>query len=158
MSTVQNYETTQALLRSLEFLAPSLESVKRMRDHPTFDAFEKRWQLQVYFQLRWKDIVSRVESALETTSLTVSANAASKEASSNKEGTAFVSAQSSVVYKAIGQCWTADVYIPDLGHRFWRLTIQVCWWSGRALAAPLMRPFEVVEAISHVARIQHPFA
>lgn len=111
---VKNYETTQALLRSLEFLAPSLRSVKRMRSHSTFDAFEKRWQLQVYFQLRWKDIVSRVESALETTSLTVSAKALARDASANKDGAAFVTAQSAVVYRAICQCWTADVYIPDL--------------------------------------------
>ena len=32
--------------------------------HPTFLSFERRWQLPVYFQLRWKEIVTRLEDAL----------------------------------------------------------------------------------------------
>ncbi len=37
--------------------------------HPTFLAFERRWQLPVYFQLRWKDIVTRLEDSLSTSKL-----------------------------------------------------------------------------------------
>ena len=32
--------------------------------HSTFLSFERRWQLPVYFQLRWKEIVTRLEEAL----------------------------------------------------------------------------------------------
>jgi hypothetical protein len=37
-----------------------------MAVHPIFMAFERRWQLPVYFQLRWKDIVTRLEDSLST--------------------------------------------------------------------------------------------
>ena len=37
--------------------------------HPTFLAFERRWQLPVYFQLRWKDIVTHLEDSLSTSKL-----------------------------------------------------------------------------------------
>jgi hypothetical protein len=40
-----------------------------MRSHPTYAAFERRWQLPVYFQLRWKDIVGKVEDVLAVTRL-----------------------------------------------------------------------------------------
>jgi conserved oligomeric Golgi complex subunit 2 len=40
-----------------------------MAVHPTFLAFERRWQLPVYFQLRWKDIVTRLEDGLSTSKL-----------------------------------------------------------------------------------------
>lgn len=40
-----------------------------MFTHPTFLAFERRWQLPVYFQLRWKDIVTRLEDTLSTSKL-----------------------------------------------------------------------------------------
>jgi conserved oligomeric Golgi complex subunit 2 len=40
-----------------------------MAVHPTFLAFERRWQLPVYFQLRWKDIVTRIEDSLSTSKL-----------------------------------------------------------------------------------------
>jgi hypothetical protein len=40
-----------------------------MAAHPTFLAFERRWQLPVYFQLRWKDIITRLEDSLSTSKL-----------------------------------------------------------------------------------------
>jgi hypothetical protein len=38
-----------------------------MRSHPVFTSFNKRWQLPIYFQLRWKDIVGKLEDSLGTT-------------------------------------------------------------------------------------------
>jgi hypothetical protein len=29
------------------------------------------------------------------------------------------------VFSAVRSCWTPEVYIAELGHRFWRLTLQV---------------------------------
>lgn len=34
-----------------------------MRGHNLYKEFERRWQLPVYFQLRWKEIVVDVEEA-----------------------------------------------------------------------------------------------
>ena len=65
----QHHETTQAFIRALEFLAPSVASVEAVRRHIVFAASERRWQLPVYFQLRWKEIVARLEEALATTKL-----------------------------------------------------------------------------------------
>ena len=63
---LQHHETTQAFIRALEFLAPSVQSVQAMRAHIVFTSFERRWQLPVYFQLRWKEIVAKLEDALAT--------------------------------------------------------------------------------------------
>lgn len=60
----QNYTTTQSFIAALEVLAPSLHAVTQMRNHPVYLSFQKRWQLSVYFQLRWKEIVGNLESAL----------------------------------------------------------------------------------------------
>ncbi|KAG8897124.1 hypothetical protein FRB99_008430 [Tulasnella sp. 403] len=37
----------------------------------------------------------------------------------------FVSTQATAVYTAIQACWSHHVYIPELAHRFWRLTLQI---------------------------------
>ncbi|KAJ7770204.1 COG complex component [Mycena maculata] len=112
----KHYETTNAFIRSLEFLAPSVHSVEAMRAHPVYSAFERRWQLPVYFQLRWKEIVSKVEDALSVQRV---------ELSSAKEKHAFVTAQAAAVWVAISACWSAEVFISELSHRFWRLTLQL---------------------------------
>ena len=56
-------------MRSLEFLAPSVKAIEAMRSHPIYGAFERRWQLPVYFQLRWKEIVTKLEEALTSNTL-----------------------------------------------------------------------------------------
>lgn len=46
-----------------------MHSVEAMRAHPIYISFEKRWQLPVYFQLRWKEIVTKLEESLVVTKL-----------------------------------------------------------------------------------------
>jgi hypothetical protein len=131
--SVQHHETTQAFIRSLEFLAPSAEAIQSMRAHPSFSAFDRRWQLPVYFQLRWKEIVTalevalsvnRLDSAVTTGSHSVSPYQTMIDQSLDQEP--FVTPQSAATWAAITRCWSAEVYIPELSHRFWRFTLQVC--------------------------------
>ncbi|KAK2463244.1 hypothetical protein APHAL10511_004899 [Amanita phalloides] len=107
----KHYELTHAFIRSLEYVAPSAEAVQAMRLHPTYEKFQKRWQLPVYFQLRWKEIVGKLEEALA-----LPFDNATKP---------FASSQGTAVWIAISACWSAEIYIPDLCYRFWRLTMQI---------------------------------
>lgn len=63
----QHHEFSEAFIRSLEHLAPSAHSIEAMRSHPVYHAFEQRWQLPVYFQMRWKGIIGRLEESLAVT-------------------------------------------------------------------------------------------
>ncbi|KDR75857.1 hypothetical protein GALMADRAFT_248589 [Galerina marginata CBS 339.88] len=111
----KHYETTQGFIRSLELLAPSMQAIKALRRHPTYTAFERRWQLPVYFQLRWKELVGTLEEMLSVVRL---------EPISPKDGS-FATPQASASWIAISACWSSDIYIPELSHRFWRLTLQI---------------------------------
>ncbi|KAJ7084431.1 COG complex component [Mycena belliarum] len=112
----KNYETTQAFIRALELLAPSAHSVEAMRAHPIYSAFERRWQLPVYFQMRWKEIVGKLEDAL---------SAPRVELTATNEKHSFATVQATAVWVAISACWSAEVFISELSHRFWRLTLQL---------------------------------
>ncbi|KAF8910351.1 oligomeric golgi complex component, COG2-domain-containing protein [Mucidula mucida] len=110
----KNYDITQTFIRSLEYLAPG-HSVESMRTHPTFNAFERRWQLPVYFQMRWKEIVSRLEDVLSVP----------KVEAKLRGSDAFATTQADAVWIAITACWSSEIFIPELSHRFWRLTLQL---------------------------------
>ncbi|KAG8931546.1 hypothetical protein FRC02_002534 [Tulasnella sp. 418] len=84
-----------------------------MRAHPIYISFQRRWQLPVYFQLRWREIVGRLEDILS----------GAMPSSTVEEG--FATPQASAVYHAVQSCWSSEIYIPELGHRFWRLTLQI---------------------------------
>ncbi|KAF8513135.1 COG complex component [Hysterangium stoloniferum] len=109
-----HYASTQNFLAALEFLSPSLQSVQLMRSHPTYLAFQRRWQLPIYFQLRWKDIVGKLEEAL-----------ALKLERTSISAPAFITSQAAACYEALCMCWSAEICIPEIGYRFWRLTLQI---------------------------------
>ena len=46
-----------------------MQAIQSMRAHPVYTAFERRWQLPVYFQLRWKEIVTKLEDQLAVAKL-----------------------------------------------------------------------------------------
>ncbi|TFK44741.1 COG complex component [Crucibulum laeve] len=112
----KNYETTQAFIQSLELMAPTANAIETMRSHPIYTAFEQSWQLPVYFQLRWKEIIGKLENSLSVTRLEMSLKA---------ESDPFATSEAHAVWTAICTCWSAEVYIPDLCPRFWRLTLQI---------------------------------
>ncbi|KAJ1304471.1 hypothetical protein OPQ81_005618 [Rhizoctonia solani] len=130
----QNYTTTQHLISALEALA-SRASVPALRAHPLTATFSRRWQLPVYFQLRWKDIVGKCEGIL---------------GSGVGDKQEFSTPQANAIYTAIKSCWSTQVYIPELGHRFWRLTLQLLsryrTWMDTSLPlkdAPVTQPDRV---------------
>lgn len=116
MTEHQNYEITQVFIRSLEWMSPSEQAVESMRMHNIYTSFERRWQLPVYFQMRWKEIVTKLEEAL--VSLTI-------DPSSKAGDVRFLSLQAAATWTALSTGWTPEVYIRELSHRFWRLTLQV---------------------------------
>ncbi|KAF4563335.1 hypothetical protein EYR36_003778 [Pleurotus pulmonarius] len=129
----KHYDTTQIFIRSLEMLAPSLRSVELMRSHPVFISFQQRWQLPVYFQMRWKDIVGKLEASLSTIRIERSTDTS----------TPFVMSQATAAWSAVSLCWSSDVYIPELSFRFWRLTLQIIsrfkTWLDQSLAIEIQQ-------------------
>lgn len=109
-----------------------------MRSHPVYLTFQRRWQLPVYFQLRWKDIVGKLEEALSSKSdasidftrgdnyPVVSRSCYPVKLVLDATSPVFTTSQAAAVYEAIRTAWHQDVCIPEIGHRFWRLTLQVC--------------------------------
>ncbi|ORY89153.1 oligomeric golgi complex component, COG2-domain-containing protein [Leucosporidium creatinivorum] len=108
----QNYLLTTSFISRIESLSPTLSHLHTLRNHPTYITFIKRFQLPVYFQLRFKEIVTNVERALDV-------------GSASGGGDMFVMSESEAVCKALKSCWSDEVYLEELSGRFWRLTLQL---------------------------------
>ncbi|KAG7098601.1 hypothetical protein E1B28_000525 [Marasmius oreades] len=148
----QHHEITQAFIRSLEFLAPSVYSIENMRRHPIYVAFENRWQLSVYFQIRWKEIVGKVEESLAEGEV---------DLSENYPTNSFQTTQASDIWIAITACWSAEVFIPELSHRFWKLTLQLLsrykrWLEETVITSHSTRPSTIVNEKISASRSSTP--
>ncbi|GLB37458.1 putative protein with domain of unknown function (DUF3510) [Lyophyllum shimeji] len=135
-------ELSQAFIRSLEFLAPSAHAIETMRRHPVYLAFEQRWQLPVYFQIRWKEIIGTLEELLAV---------ARVEPSFAHDKNTFATPQANAVWVAITGCWSAEVFIPELCHKFWRLTLQILSWYKTWLDQALSKPDVISKASAGLA-------
>ncbi|KAF8342152.1 oligomeric golgi complex component, COG2-domain-containing protein [Cantharellus anzutake] len=111
----KNYTIIHDFITAFEFTSPSVEVVNSIRSHRIYKAFERRWQLQVYFQLRWKEIIGKLEETLSQAPTMTTPQISAP----------FITAQGEAVVTALCTCWSSTVYIPELVHRFWRLSLQI---------------------------------
>ncbi|XP_073527539.1 conserved oligomeric Golgi complex subunit 2 [Phyllobates terribilis] len=109
----QKYTLSMDFLRRFERQCGSQASVKRLRAHPSYHSFNNRWNLPVYFQIRFKEIAGSLESAILSHREEASAESA------------YYLRVTNVLWTCLTVCWSDEIYLPTLAHRFWKLTLQL---------------------------------
>ena len=99
-----HYIHTTAFLASLSTLAESC-GVSDLLHLPVVDGFVKKWNVGIYFRLRFQAIASKVEGDC---------------LKGAEEGVQVVEA----VKTALSQCWSESVWLPELTPSFMRLSLQ----------------------------------
>uniref|UniRef100_A0A3Q0R5X4 Conserved oligomeric Golgi complex subunit 2 n=1 Tax=Amphilophus citrinellus TaxID=61819 RepID=A0A3Q0R5X4_AMPCI len=109
----ERYSVTMEFVRRFERQCSSQASVKRLRVHPSYTGFQNKWNLPVYFQLRYKEIAGRLENVISDGLVAAPA------------GSAYHLQVSEVLWSCLVRCWSEGVYLSPLAHRFWKLTLQL---------------------------------
>uniref|UniRef100_A0AAQ5YKU3 Conserved oligomeric Golgi complex subunit 2 n=1 Tax=Amphiprion ocellaris TaxID=80972 RepID=A0AAQ5YKU3_AMPOC len=107
----ERYSVSMEFVRKFERQCSSQASVKRLRVHSSYTSFHNKWNLPVYFQLRYKEIAGRLENAISD----------GLEARVPKT----FHTVSEVLWFCLERCWSDKVYLSPLAHRFWKLTLQL---------------------------------
>ncbi|XP_040823777.1 conserved oligomeric Golgi complex subunit 2 isoform X3 [Ochotona curzoniae] len=109
----EKYTISMDFLRRFEQQCGSQASVKRLRAHPAYHSFNNKWNLPVYFQIRFREIAGSLEAAL--TDVLEDAPA----------GSPFCLLASHRTWSSLRKCWSDELFLPLLAHRLWRLTLQI---------------------------------
>ncbi|XP_013396594.1 conserved oligomeric Golgi complex subunit 2-like [Lingula anatina] len=109
----ERYNISMEFVDQFECQCGSQASVKRLRAHPSFNTFMSKWSLPVYFQIRFQEVAGSFENALLTP---FNVTADSKE---------FHLHSTTVLWSCLCKCWSDDVFLSGLCHRFWKLTLQL---------------------------------
>lgn len=109
----ERFSVSMEFVRRFEHQCSSQASVKRLRVHPSYTSFHNKWNLPVYFQLRYKEIAGRLENAI------------SDGLDAAPAGSAYHLQVSEVLWSCLMKCWSDKVYLSPLAHRFWKLTLQL---------------------------------
>ncbi|KAG0166305.1 Conserved oligomeric Golgi complex subunit 2 [Apophysomyces sp. BC1015] len=125
-----NYSASITFVSGIEALCFSRKSLLYFRSHHTYAEFLKRWQLPVYFQLRFREIVSDVEELLNNWNTSLSIKNLQVDNDLALPG-------SKAMAKSIERCWSDQVFLHGLSHRFWKLTLQLLrrynLWASRTV-------------------------
>ncbi|CAL8369013.1 unnamed protein product [Gadus morhua 'NCC'] len=109
----ERYTVSMEFVRRFERQCSSQASVKRLRVHPTYTSFHNKWNLPVYFQLRYKEIAGSLENAI------------SDGLEAAPAGSAYHLKVSEVLWSCLKRCWSDGIYMAPLVHRFWKITLQL---------------------------------
>ncbi|XP_060895964.1 conserved oligomeric Golgi complex subunit 2 [Labrus mixtus] len=110
----ERYSASVEFVRRFERQCSSQASVKRLRVHPSYTSFHNKWNLPVYFQLRYKEIAGSLENAVSD----------GLEAAPAGSSTYHLQV-SEVLWSCLVRCWSDKIYLSPLAHRFWKLTLQL---------------------------------
>lgn len=124
----KKYTISMNFLRTFERQCGSQASVKRLRAHPAYHSFNNKWNLPVYFQIRFREIAGSLEAAL--TDVLEDAPA----------GSSFCLLASHRTWSSLQRCWSDAMFLPSLSHRLWRLTLQILARYSVFVNELLLRP------------------
>lgn len=118
----EKYTTSMQFVEKFEHECGSQASVKRLRTHPSYNIFMTKWNLPVYFQIRFQEIGGSFEMALQTPFNTTS-----------EPGNWHLQCVDTL-WQCLCHCWQDDIYLARLCHRFWKLSLQLLARYTTALA------------------------
>ncbi|XP_034833790.1 conserved oligomeric Golgi complex subunit 2 [Maniola hyperantus] len=108
----RRYSESMNFVRKLEGYCSAKEMVKLLHETPEYKSFLRRWNLPVYFQIRFQEIAGGFEASLKS-SATLQSN----------DG--FILLETYKCWKALQDCWSDGIYIEALVHKFWKLSLQL---------------------------------
>ncbi|KAG7170065.1 Conserved oligomeric Golgi complex subunit 2-like [Homarus americanus] len=114
----QRYLETTEFLESFEKLLGSKAKIMVFREMIEYKSFMEHWNLPVYFQIRYQEIGQVAECSLSQD------NDGYAQVGTNTSGE-FVFLSSQTIWESLLKCFTPEVFLPPLLHRFWKLTLLI---------------------------------
>uniref|UniRef100_A0A8D0GC44 Conserved oligomeric Golgi complex subunit 2 n=1 Tax=Sphenodon punctatus TaxID=8508 RepID=A0A8D0GC44_SPHPU len=124
----EKYTRSMDFVRKFERQCGSQASVKRLRSHPSYHSFNNKWNLPVYFQIRFREVAGALEAAL------------SDGLEEAPDGSAYCLLATHMVWASLLKCWSDQMFLPLLAHRLWKLSLQILARYSVFINELLLRP------------------
>jgi len=108
-----HYTHSMEFLDTFESKLPFIEILEEFRASDEYKSFTGRWNLAVYFQIRFQEIALPVEMALGDFT------------AEGDSGGKFKLASTQAAADALKKCWDPGLYLPVLASKFLKLTFQI---------------------------------
>ncbi|XP_066467511.1 conserved oligomeric Golgi complex subunit 2 isoform X2 [Tiliqua scincoides] len=124
----EKYTISMDFVRKFERQCGSQASVKRLRLHPSYHSFNEKWNLPVYFQIRFREIAGALEAAL------------SNDLEEAPAGSPYCLLATHMTWISLQKCWSDQMFLPLLTDRLWKLSLQIIARYSFFISELLLRP------------------
>ncbi|XP_017890474.1 conserved oligomeric Golgi complex subunit 2 [Ceratina calcarata] len=149
------YTATLEFLEKLEAECVTLESLTALKENSRYKNFLKKWNLPVYFQIRFQEIANGIETVLSEPISSTSVRGTPESLTRND----FSLHATLVVWENLQRIWDNSVYLCQLFHRFWKFSLQICaryqTWSETVLEEvwPIENEMGNLSKVEHSTRL-----
>jgi hypothetical protein len=109
----ERYSSWLQFISQLESIL-SKSSQQNLKNSHAYQEFSSRWNLIVYYQMRFIEISNSIENILLNQPFILN----------NEKNSLYKTLIISTVFQSIDRCWQSNVFLEPLSHQFWKLTLQ----------------------------------
>jgi len=109
----ERYSHWLKFISQLESLL-SKNSEQNLKNSKTYQEFSSRWDLVVYYQIRFQEISNSIENILLNQPFALHED----------KNARFKTVITLGIFQSIDRCWQSNVFLEPLIHRLWKLTLQ----------------------------------
>ncbi|XP_046424496.1 conserved oligomeric Golgi complex subunit 2 [Neodiprion fabricii] len=150
----RRYLETVEFLTKLEEACCTPETLSELKGHALYHRFLGKWNLPVYFQIRFQEIAGTVEAVLcEDISPSML-----KENTSAITSNEFTLHPTNVVWESLMKTWADGIFLPKLLQRFWKLSLQIIsrYQTWCKVAVTQSWPDAAKSTTSNIIETAHP--
>jgi conserved oligomeric Golgi complex subunit 2 len=118
-----NYSISMKFLESLEDLCGTEQMKQRFRSHESVVEFKEKWNMDVYFQLRYNQLAAELDSSFDVKRSENGDNATS--GGTRRVDGDFLFPCTRTLWEVMLKCWDHDVFLPPLLSEFTKLCLQL---------------------------------
>ncbi|CAF3309167.1 unnamed protein product [Rotaria socialis] len=109
----QRYTHWLIFLEQIQSILSKL-SGQNLKKSKAYQEFSSRWDLVVYFQIRFQEISNSIESRIVNQPFGLNED----------KNSLFKTMIASTIFQSIDRCWQTNIFLETLSQRFWKLTLQ----------------------------------
>ncbi|KAK0086234.1 hypothetical protein PV325_003542 [Microctonus aethiopoides] len=142
----QRYKESLEFIKKLEAKCSNPNILLQLKHHPLYSQFLKKWNLPVYFQIRFQEIAGSVEQIL---CQPVSPTSIKNNVTTINENQ-FALHATEIAWECILRIWSDEIFLPQLLHQFWKLNLQINSRYRTWIVDALKQPWIVASRPSNI--------
>ncbi|OAD54822.1 Conserved oligomeric Golgi complex subunit 2 [Eufriesea mexicana] len=140
-----------SFLEKLENECVTSESLIALKENSQYKNFLKKWNLPVYFQIRFQEIASKIETILTEPISPTSVRGTLESLVQND----FSLCTTYVIWENLQKIWDNDMYLYQLFHKFWKFSLQICARYQIWTQTVLKEVWPIENEINNLNKVEH---